>query len=65
PFTASGARKQDERLRAWAGSRVGVFRTGYQAMKRLVCACYYAAPETWPALGYPGPPELPFAPEGE
>ena len=63
-FTAARARLQDERLAAWAGSRVAVFRSGYQAMKRLACACYYAAPESWPATGYPGPPELPFA-EGE
>jgi len=63
-FTASRAHRQDERLAAWAGSRVAVFRSGYQAMKRLACACYYAAPEAWPATGYPGPPELPFA-EGE
>lgn len=59
-FTASPARAQDERLAAWSGSRVAVFRSGYQAMKRLACACYYAAPEVWPATGYPGPPELPF-----
>lgn len=59
-FTASSGRMQDERLAAWAGSRVAVFRSGYQAMKRLACACYYAAPESWPATGYPGPPELPF-----
>lgn len=65
PFTASPARKQDERLQAWAGSRFAVFRTGAQAMKRLACACYYAAPEAWPPTGYPGPPELPFAPEPE
>ncbi len=60
-FTASDPARQDARLRAWEVSRVAVFRTGYQAMKRLACACYYAAPETWPATGYPGPPELPFA----
>jgi hypothetical protein len=63
-FTASTARLQDARLAAWSGSRVELFRTGYQAMKRLACACYYAAPEAWPATGYPGPPELPFA-EGD
>jgi hypothetical protein len=63
PFTACRAREQDARLAAWAGSRIAVFRTGYQAMKRLACACYYAAPEVWSATGYPGPPELPFAPE--
>jgi hypothetical protein len=59
-FTASSARRQHERLAAWSGSRVAVFRSGYQAMKRLACACYYAAPEAWSATGYPGPPELPF-----
>ncbi|HVO50911.1 MAG TPA: gluconate 2-dehydrogenase subunit 3 family protein [Thermoanaerobaculia bacterium] len=64
-FTASTAREQDARLRLWSRSDVAVFRTGYQAMKRLACACYYAAPETWPATGYPGPPELPFATEAE
>jgi hypothetical protein len=63
-FTASPARMRDARLTAWAGSRVAIFRSGYQAMKRLAVACYYAAPEAWPATGYPGPPELPFA-EGE
>ena len=60
-FTASSPLMQDARLAAWAGSRVAVFRTGYQAMRRLASACYYAAPEAWPATGYPGPPELPFA----
>jgi hypothetical protein len=60
-FTASPARLQDARLAAWAGSRVAVLRSGYQALKRLAGACYYAAPEAWPATGYPGPPELPFA----
>jgi hypothetical protein len=65
PFTASPVLERNARLKAWSGSRVAVFRTGYQAMKRLACACYYASPETWPATGYPGPPELPFAPEPE
>jgi hypothetical protein len=60
-FTASPARLQDARLAAWSGSRVAVLRSGYEAMKRLAGACYYAAPETWPATGYGGPPELPFA----
>jgi hypothetical protein len=60
-FTASPVRMQEARLAAWSGSRVDVFRTGYQAMRRLASACYYGAPESWPATGYPGPPELPFA----
>jgi hypothetical protein len=58
PFTASSHRAQDARLRAWSTSRVALFRTGYQAMKRLTAACYWSSPLTWKAAGYPGPPDL-------
>ncbi len=55
-FTKAPPERQDARIRAWAGSRISLLRTGYRALKRLVCAAYYASPETWPAVGYPGPP---------
>ena len=55
-FTASSPEAQDRRLRAWADSRLALRRTGYRALKRLVYAAYYASPETWSAVGYPGPP---------
>lgn len=58
PFTASSKRAQDARLRAWSTSRVALFRTGFQAMKRLTAACYWSSPVTWKAAGYPGPPDL-------
>jgi len=58
PFTASSRKAQDARLAAWSTSRVALFRTGYQAMKRLTAACYWSSPDTWKAAGYPGPPEL-------
>jgi hypothetical protein len=58
PFTSSSGRAQDRRLAAWASSRVALFRTGYQAMKRLSAACYWSHPDTWKACGYPGPPDL-------
>ncbi len=58
PGTFSGAspEAQDRRLRDWATSRIEVRRTGFRALKKLVYAAYYASPETWPAVGYPGPP---------
>lgn len=62
PFTASSRAKKDARLAAWAASRVPLFRTGYQAMKRLAHACYYSAPETWRSVGYPGPMALAAGP---
>lgn len=57
-FTAAAPASREARLRAWQTSRVALFRTGFQAMKRLCGACYYSAPASWPAIGYPGPPDL-------
>jgi hypothetical protein len=58
PFTSSSPRAQDRRLAAWERSRVDLFRTGFQAMRRLTAACYWASPETWKGVGYAGPPDL-------
>ncbi|MEI7705331.1 MAG: hypothetical protein WCK73_12120 [Deltaproteobacteria bacterium] len=55
-FTASNHEQQDARIRAWQRSRFRVRRTGFRAFKKIVYSSYYGAPETWPALGYPGPP---------
>ena len=61
-FTASSADDQDRRLESWRRSRLAVFRSGYQAMKRLAHATYYSAPETYGRVGYPGPPAVQAAP---
>jgi Gluconate 2-dehydrogenase subunit 3 len=55
-FTTSSPAQQDRRLSAWAASRLPLRRTGYRALKRLVYSSYYSSPETWPVIGYPGPP---------
>jgi hypothetical protein len=57
-FTAAGPASREARLRAWQTSRIALFRTGFQAMKRLCGACYYSSPAAWPAIGYPGPPDI-------
>lgn len=57
-FTDSTLEQQDARIAAWQTSRHALRRTGYKALKRLVYAAYYGAPETWAAIGYPGPPSL-------
>jgi len=57
-FTASGSAAREARLRAWQTSRIALFRTGFQAMRRLSGACYYSSPRAWPAIGYPGPPDV-------
>jgi len=58
-FTECDAAAQDRRLRQWQTSRLAIRRTGFRALKRLVAAAYYASPETWGAVGYPGPPHAP------
>ena len=56
PFTRMTPAQQDCHLAAWAHSRLALLRTGYQALKRLACAMYFASPETYASVGYPGPP---------
>lgn len=58
PFTRLSAEAQDEVLRGWRDSRLVLRRTGYQALRALLMAAYYASPLTWKAVGYPGPPLL-------
>src|SRR5262249_30086291 len=43
PFTRATPAEQDARLEAWRRSRLTVMRSGYQALKRLTCAAYYAS----------------------
>ncbi|HVP66123.1 MAG TPA: gluconate 2-dehydrogenase subunit 3 family protein [Anaeromyxobacteraceae bacterium] len=57
-FTESTIEQQDARIASWQQSRFALRRTGYKALKRLVYAAYYGSPETWPAVGYPGPPSI-------
>lgn len=58
PFTQLGTEAQDAALEAWRTSRLVVRRSGYEAMRRLSMAVYYARPESWAGVGYPGPPVL-------
>jgi hypothetical protein len=62
PFTRLPPAAQDARLEAWRRSRLGLLRSGYQALKRLAHATYYSSPEVYALVGYPGPPEVPRGP---
>lgn len=61
-FRTASPDRQDARLEAWSASRLAVRRTGFRALRRLVCSAYYSSPATWSAVGYPGPPALGGAP---
>lgn len=63
PFTQLSSEAQADRLNAWRHSRITLLRSGYLALTRLVHATYHSSPEVFAAMGYPGPPEVPFVPE--
>lgn len=39
-------------------SRFALLRSAYGAFHQLVFGAWYANPGAWPAIGYPGPPQL-------
>ena len=39
-------------------SSVTLMRAAYDALHQLTYAAWYGNPESWPAIGYPGPPPL-------
>ena len=45
-------------LQDWRVSQFGMLRAGYAALHDLVLGTWYAAPGSWDAIGYPGPPLL-------
>jgi hypothetical protein len=45
-------------LEGWRSSWFGLLQSAYQALHELIMASWYARPESWAALGYPGPPKL-------
>ncbi len=58
PFTQLSPAEQDRSLASWGRSRLAFRRTGYEAVKRLAGALYYADERTWTRIGYPGPPDV-------
>jgi choline dehydrogenase-like flavoprotein len=61
-LTGMDSAGRERLLRAWAGSRLGLLRAGFQAFKRLILFLAYSRPDpqtgvniAWPAIGYPGP----------
>ena len=55
PFTALPPEAQDAALRAWRDSRVTLRRSGYQALRKLCLATYWAREDGWAKLGYAPP----------
>ena len=45
-------------LQGWRFSRFNLLKSGYAALHDLVFGAWYARPDTWAAIGYPGPPKV-------
>lgn len=45
-------------LQSWRTSRFAMQQQAYLALHELIFASWYARPDAWPAIGYPGPPRL-------
>ena len=43
-------------LESWRHSRFDLLKSGYAALHDLIFGAWYARPDTWAAIGYPGPP---------
>ena len=45
-------------LARWKTSRFSLFRSGYYALHDLIVGAWYANPDSWKRISYPGPPTL-------
>ncbi|MDS4056383.1 hypothetical protein [Accumulibacter sp.] len=45
-----------EFLQSWRTSRLSLLQSAYAALHDLTFGAWYAHPDTWEAIGYPGPP---------
>ena len=45
-------------LQRWRHSRLALLQAGYHALHDLILAAWYADPDSWTDIGYPGPPVL-------
>jgi len=47
-----------EFLESWRHSRFDLLKSGYAALHDLIFGAWYARPDTWAAIHYPGPPKV-------
>ena len=56
PWREAAAGDVLEFLQAWRSSRLSLLQSAYAALHDLTFGAWYARPDTWEAIGYPGPP---------
>jgi len=45
-------------LESWRHSRFDLLKSGYAGLHDLIFGAWYARPDTWAAIDYPGPPKV-------
>jgi hypothetical protein len=58
PWSEASATDITAFLERWRHSRLALLQAGYHALHDLILAAWYAEPESWADIGYPGPPAL-------
>ncbi len=56
PWNEASESEVSEFLEGWRQSRFSLLQQGYQALARLMIACWYGNPLSWEQIGYVGPP---------
>lgn len=57
PWREASVADVGEFLESWRTSRLGLLQGVYAALHDLTFGAWYAHPDTWEAIGYPGPPK--------
>ena len=58
PWGRAGDEEVSNFLNRWRYSRFALLQGAYAALHDLVLGAWYARPEAWPTIGYPGTPEI-------
>ena len=61
PWTEASADTIGDALATLRDSSLALKRSAYGALHQLVLGAWYASPDAWNGIGYPGPPVLPHA----
>jgi hypothetical protein len=58
PFSQLAAAEQERVLEGWRNSSVPFRRTVYRGLSFVILSSYWSMAETWPRIGYAGPPSV-------
>ncbi len=61
-WQSAGPQKVDQFLTEWRESSLELLQIAYKGLHKLIIGSAYAEDFLWPAIGYPGPPELSLQP---